>query len=511
MKFIVLIGLALTLAAFIRFALFSGLQVRRMRWRTRLRMKPGPGFASHAEIWVRWSRWAAVYSGRRARPDMGFWVRMFSPATRYAVRLGRAQLWRRIWARGEDQVGVIAPQRTGKTGVLADRVYSHPGAAVSITTRADVHNLTAGKRAQLGPVEVFNPEGIGGVESTFRPDIISDCVAPHIALRTAAALIGPTGDQGDMEFWLGKARVALAALLHAAAILGEDVDAVWRWANRVGDSQVREAATRRGASVDLLAAAIEIQREGKSADSIRMTLCRSLGWVAVPSLRNMVSGPGLRYFDAGAWALNRGTVYFITSGEESEAAPLFRAVIEKLYRDVVYAGSLTRYGKLALPVLFALDELTQTCAVPVDQWLATAAGSGIQIMYVVHSPSQLQARYGQAVANAIWALSSVKVILPGNSDAEMAEQISALCGSYGNETSERIVPVAYIRQLPELRALVVAMNRAPITVKVRPIWRRVSYRLGMMPKPPRALPWLPEVLEVEYEPGAAPEPGEQAA
>ncbi len=309
-----LLALILLLALFIRGTVFSKLQVRRMKWRTRLRMKPGPGFASHMEILIRWSRWAAVYSGRRSRPDMGLWWRMFSPATRYAVRLGRAQWFRRIWARGEDQVGIIAPQRTGKTGVLADRIYSHPGAVVSVTTRADVYRLTAGKRAQLGPVEVFNPEGIGGIDSTLRPDIVRDCIAPDIALRTASALVGPTGDQGDMEFWLGKSRVALGALLHAAAVLGLGIDAVWQWANRIGDSQVREAALRSEASPDLLAAAIEIQREGKSADSIRMTLCKSLGWVAVPRLRDMVAGPGVRNLDAGAWAERCGTAYFITSG-----------------------------------------------------------------------------------------------------------------------------------------------------------------------------------------------------
>jgi hypothetical protein len=32
-----------------------------------------------------------------------------------------------------------------------------------------------------------------------------------------------------------------------------------------------------------------------------------------------------------------------------------------------------------------------------------------------------------------------------------------------------VVPVAYIRQLPESRALVLAMNRSPIAVKVRPV------------------------------------------
>ncbi len=58
-----------------------------------------------------------------------------------------------------------------------------------MTTRADLYALTSGKRAELGPVELFNPEGIGGLELTFRAD----------------------------------------------TLLGDDMSAVWRWSQRLGD------------------------------------------------------------------------------------------------------------------------------------------------------------------------------------------------------------------------------------------------------------------------------------
>jgi hypothetical protein len=63
---------------------------------------------------------------------------------------------------------------------------------------------------------------------------------------------------------------------------------------------------------------------------------------------------------------------------------------------------------------------------------------------------------------------------------------------------------------------VIAMNRAPIAVKVRPIWRRVRFRLGMNPKIRTALDWLPDVPEIEYEGNVErlpepPETGEAAA
>jgi hypothetical protein len=51
-----------------------------------------------------------------------------------------------------------------------------------------------------------------------------------------------------------------------------------------------------------------------------------------------------------------------------------------------------------------------------------------------------------------------------------------------------VVPVAYLRQLPESRALVLAMNRSPIMAKVRPV-RRASFRLRA--NPPAYVP-LPE-------------------
>ncbi len=78
----------------------------------------------------------------------------------------------------------------------------------------------------------------------------------------------------------------------------------------------------------------------------------------------------------------------------------------------------------------------------------------------------------------------------------MAEEISKLAGMYGGEMALPVVPVAFIRQLPESRALVLAMNRSPIAVKVRPVWRRVSFRLRMNPAAYMPLPepvLLPEI------------------
>jgi len=498
----VMLGLILGLCLFIRCTVFSGDRVSRMKWRAQFRMKPGPGFATHLDILFCWSRWAMIVYARHARPDMGHFRRIFSPARNYAVRLGRANLGRKAHASYEAQMGIIAPARTKKTRYLTDLVYMHPGAVVSATTRPDVYRKTVARRHRMGPVHVFNPEGLGGIPSDFRIDIVRACTNPDVASKTAAALVGPTGDLGEMSFWADKATQALAALLHAAALYGADMDAVAAWANRHGDQQVMEAARLPGASVAMLSNAMEIQGEGKSAQSVRMTLARSLAWVGIPSLRDAVTGAGLMDFDASRWTADRGTIYFINSGEDSIATPLFRAVIERIFRDCVYAGSLYPNGKLPVPVGFYLDELTQIASVPLNKWLAYAGGSGVFCCYVIHTPAQLVEVYGEAAARTIWQLTSTKMVLWGNSDPTLMEDLSVVLGEDTGELSPRKVPVEFIRRLPRGRGLVVAGNLRPIVVKVRPLQSRIAHRLRLMPSAaparfaPITYPSTPEVIDL---------------
>ncbi len=127
---------------------------------------------------------------------------MLLPVTAYAVRLGRAHLGRRVIASMEDQALVLAAPRTGKSGWLADRIIDHPGAVVTTTTRTDLHGNTAALRARHGAVHVFNPEGVGGLPSTFRWDPLSGCEHPAIALQRAMAFTAATESKGlhDMTF-----------------------------------------------------------------------------------------------------------------------------------------------------------------------------------------------------------------------------------------------------------------------------------------------------------------------
>ena len=150
----------------------------------------------------------------------------------YAVRLGRAQYGRRAYARGEDQTLVLAPQRTGKSGLLADRILSHRGPLLATTTRGDLYQITAAARSRLGPVEVFNPQGVAGISSTFAWDMLEPCRDLVMAHRMARWLTGGSdarADHGNLEWFEQKGDVALSALLWAAAVGGYSITDVFRW------------------------------------------------------------------------------------------------------------------------------------------------------------------------------------------------------------------------------------------------------------------------------------------
>jgi type IV secretion system protein VirD4 len=435
-------GLLIALFAFLAMALVvrvaagnpNGyrLRVRVLRWRIRLYLRPGPGYANLVELGVRWSRLRAAVSGGRARPGLPWWARLLLPVTAYGVRVGRAQLGRRVLASMEDQCLVLAAPRTGKSGWLADRIIDHPGAVICTSTRTDLFENTAALRSRHGVVHVFNPEGIGGLLSTFRWNPLTDCDQPGVALQRAIALAAATGTDGmqDLAFWIGKAATVLACLMHAAALDGQAMTAVYAWAHGIDDAvPERILATHPAAAPGWTGPVRELRRPGRTADSIRVTVTRALAWLADPAVAEATSPGAGEGFDVTWFAAGRHTLYMIGTGrEDAPIAPLFRAFAEYAHAGAALAGSLQPHGRLDPPMLMTLDEVTQICPVPLPQWMADSAGKGIMITAVCHGLAQLEDRWGEAGAQAIWDTAGLKVILGGVSDPDTLERLSLLCG-----------------------------------------------------------------------------------
>ena len=192
---------------FIRCTVLSHDRIRRMRWRIRLHMRPGPGFASRS----RSSRCAGDVSRRCTMaagpgPGLRFRHRLLTCTTGYAVRLGRGQWFRRCYGRFEDQVLIMAAPRTGKSGMVADRVLDHPGPVLVASTRADLYERRPVSRARAARSDVFNPQGVGDVPSTLQWDLLGPCTDLVMARRMASRLKVPGVGGGAMVSAEGRSR-----------------------------------------------------------------------------------------------------------------------------------------------------------------------------------------------------------------------------------------------------------------------------------------------------------------
>lgn len=478
---------------------------RALKWRIRLRLRPGAGFASLPELVFRWGRLAAVHHGGRIRPGLGYWARVFSPVTGYAVRLGRAQYFRRVFARGEDQALILAPQRTGKSGIIADRLLDHAGPAVVTSTRADLYQLTAGARSQCGPVYVFNPQGVGGIPSTFAFDLLAPCADLVMARRMAGWLTGALASAGEshgnLEWFENAADSAMMAALHAAAIGGYTITDVYSWTQLQGhEIPLRILASRPGCEL-LVATLRRAFENNRTAGSIRESMALSLAWATVPQMAAAATPRPGEGFDLREFVMRNGTLYLVAAGDEdSPVAPLFAAFTTWITVEAGQLGSMRRAGKLDPPLWLGLDEVTQICPVPLPVMLADSAGKGVLITAVAHSTSQLADRWGEHGMKTVWACCGTKMILGGVSDAQTLREISDLCGTVAAGDGDRIVPVVppeLIRGLPDWRALVIRMNLSPIVVKFRPAWKRMGYRFGRRVPVYVPRPRFAEVLERE--------------
>ena len=154
----------------------------------------------------------------------------------------------------------------------------------------------------------------------------------------------------------------------------------------------------------------------------------------------------------------------------------------------------------------ALDEVTQVCPVDLPVMLSDSAGKGVLITAVAHSVSQLENRWGKHGADTIWSTCGTKVLLGSISDPDTLERASKVCGTAGDgDDKAPVVPPELLRMLPDWWALVIRMNLRPVIVKVRPVWRRLAYRLGRHPLPvpvPRPFP----ARSVPVRPAPAPQP-----
>ena len=420
------------------------------------------------------------------------------------VSIGRAKGQDLAGSR-EDSYLLIAPPRTGKTGMMGCWLADAPGPALATSTRTDLYAHTAIPRARMGELSVLNPGGDGGIPSTLAWSPVDGCESPAIAIERAGYLMAaaPKDSSGKDAWWDAKGAELLRLMLHAAALGGASMREVCGW---VSDPLSREPASilagefaAPGWDHNLAAVA---DGDADQVRGVAASAAAALSWMDDPAMAR-ASCPAGAGFDAAAFLREgTGTVYLIGADKpHGSLAPYFAAFAANLFETAKRLASSGPGGRLGYPLTFALDEAAITCPVPLHRWTSEAGGHGVTVMAAVQKLSQLYSRWGEHDGRTILGNSTVKIFWGGSTDHDDLEAVSAVCGMRdtwdhtrnpdGSKTrtprQERAIPPERIRMLGEGQVLVLHRSTRPVIAAVTPVWGRRGYERAGLGGPASAL------------------------
>jgi type IV secretion system protein VirD4 len=487
-------------------------------WRTRRR-----GSAGLVNRWARKGRrnhglaspWAilrvasALAMRRKAsvlRPGLRKlgWRRWFVSALAVATPLARVGMLR-VWSPVEDVTLRIGGPRTGKTGELCGRILDAPGAVIVTSTRTDVIELTGPCRSARGPVQVFNPSGLGEIASTITFDPLSGCADPRTASSRATDLLSagaaPGGSGGDRQYWTEQARRVLAALMHAAALGEASMTDVLAW---VADpdsaaAKVQQFLRRSPQPAYESDAAQFLDTNERTRSSICATIMPALGWLTDATAAAAAEEGD---FDVAELLKSRGTVYML-GADDGPVAPLVTALTGHIAREArriaATDSALACKGRLDPPLTMVLDEAALICPIPLDNWTSDMGGRNVTIHIGAQSRAQLRQRWGDTGAAAILNNTATLLIYGGTRDHDDLTAYSTLTGERYEETptwdddgtvrslTRHRVPVlspAQIAQLPARHVVIIRRGMAPAVGTVEMAWKRADVKAAR-----RAMAW----------------------
>lgn len=467
----------------------------RVRHRTSHDPRRAAGTATRRDIDLVASKKALTRRGHTLRPSIAK-----PKAKEVGYFLGRS-CGREIWASVEDSILVIGPPRSGKgLHLVINAILDAPGPVITTSTRPDNISATIRARQTHGPVAVFDPQRLTAglpdlVGSGVRWSPIRGCEQPLTAMIRASGLASSTGlSSGGVEsggFWEGKARSAIQALLHAAALEQLSTRSLFEWSlsassasDAVGILASHPQATP-GWSDSLEGM---INADPRTRDSIWMTVGQALSSLADPAVLNAVDPAPDEEFDPQTFLAQSGTLYLLATGAGAGASwPLVAAFMEDIAEVARHSAASLPGARLDPPLLMALDEIGNLSPLPsLPTLMAEGGGTGITTMPVLQSLAQARHKWGDHAASTIWDASIVKIVLGGSSASRDLQELSALIGErdersdsitisdHGARSLQRsvrrvpVMPPERIRTLPFGTGLVILRSAPPIVAELRP-------------------------------------------
>ena len=339
----------------------------------------------------------------------------------------------------EDSIVILGPPRSGKGyNLVIPFILDAPGAVVTTSTRPDNLAVTINARMKLGPVGVFDPQGLAkGVAGGLRWSPIRGCEHPETAIQRAGALCaGAAGHVTDGNFWQQQTEVVVRCLLQAAAVDGRGVTDLYRWS--LSPDEAKEAVEILRASLlatPLWARALGgvVGLEPRQRANIWSVVSSVFSPFASPQVIEQLTPALGAEFHPEQFLKENGTLYLLgTSSGALATANIVSALIEDIIETARQIASRSAGARLDPPVALILDEAANYPLPSLGSLMSEGGGTGITTVAVLQSLAQARDRWGHEQAQSIWDSATSKIVLGGSSNANDLRDLTQLIGEREN-------------------------------------------------------------------------------
>jgi len=404
--------------------------------------------------------------------------------------LGRVILGRHgrrlVAAEERHSVLVIGPTQSGKTtGLVIPAILEHDGPLLATSSKPDVLEATHHHRADVGPVLVYDPIGVSGHPSAgWTP--LHDLATWDDAQATARALVSAgagTAGVTDESFWRSSAEILLSPLLRAAVLHGDGMAAVVRWLS-TGPAADDEVSDILQEAEPIAAAAWDGIRgtDPRTRSSVTLTartVCAAWWDQRVLALAHPDITPER--------VLGGASVFLVAPPHDQQRlAPVFAAITTQIIRHT--QTTRARGERPERPLLCVLDEAAHIAPIrELPEIAATGADAGVQLITVFQDTAQITHVYRDR-ARTVLNNHRARIFLGGIADQQTLTEISRSLGDLemdrtsttrGHQgrstttscTTQPLVPVNALRELPAGRALLLYGHHPPAKLRLRPWFR----------------------------------------
>ena len=410
----------------------------------------------------------------------------------------------RLYRGYNSNCAVIGPTQVGKTAMLVGQVLEADGPVVVTSTRGDLLWRTAAGRRRRGgaPALVGDPDRLSGWPDPLRWDPVRGCEDPGRAQLRARALVAGArvgDDVTDGGAWQEIAAEILAYYLHAAALGGRSMREVLAWSANPADETPQDLLRVSPVGTGFWGARLagHAQADPRLVSNMWFGVRLALNALTQPAVLHACCPQPGEGLDVRAFLAGGGSLYVLGSAaQQASVAPLITALVEDVVETARRTALASPWERLSPPLHLFLDEVANIAPLPtLPSLLSDGAGVGISVTIVAQSPAQLQDRWGEKAAQAIWDNATTKVLFGGSAYPDALEDISRLCGEYDEpyevrtrsgffrpeqaSTSvqvrqRRVVPVEVLYTLPPLTALLLLRATRPVQMRVVPWWERAD-------------------------------------